>query len=72
MTEPLDIEKNFLSVKKRIATACEEAGRDPNEICLLAVSKTKPIEMVNSANLTGQIHFAENYAQDFKKIPHFG
>ena len=40
------------------------AGRDPSTITLLAVSKTKPVEMIRTAHAAGQIAFGENYLQD--------
>ena len=36
-------------VKKNIENACETAGRSPQEITLIAVSKTKPVEMLKEA-----------------------
>lgn len=47
-----------------ITKACLEAGRDPEEVRLLAVSKTFPIAAVTEANQTGQSDFGENYLQE--------
>ena len=33
-------------VKKNIEEACDTAGRSPQEVTLIAVSKTKPVEML--------------------------
>lgn len=52
------------TVQNRIARACEQAGRNPADITLLAVSKTKPIEMVNAYAKLGLKHFGENYVQE--------
>ena len=51
-------------VHDRITKAAIEAGRDPDSIGLLAVSKTKPASMVREAYTAGQQTFGENYLQD--------
>ena len=56
--------KNLFQVRKRIGDACAASGRNPSEITLLAVSKTKPLEMIKQAYASGQIDFGENYLQD--------
>lgn len=68
MREP--IEPNLIKVRARIEQACRQSGRDPNSVNLLAVSKTKPVEMIEIALNCYQYHFGENYLQDaLKKIP---
>ena len=37
------LKDNYDAVVKKIADACERAGRNPEEITLIAVSKTKPL-----------------------------
>ena len=59
-----DIANNLAIVQQRIASAAENAQRDPQTIALLAVSKTKPIEMIEEAYAAGQRCFGENYLQD--------
>jgi hypothetical protein len=44
--------------------AARAAGRDPADICLLAVSKSWPIEIVREAVQAGQTKFGENYLQE--------
>ncbi len=51
-------------VRARIATACARAGRDVQEVTLLAVSKTFPPEAVREAAAAGQRAFGENYIQE--------
>ncbi len=51
-------------VKQRIAAACERVGRSPDEVTLLAVSKTFPFSRIEEAYAAGQVHFGENYIQD--------
>lgn len=48
----------------RILKACEEFGRDPAEIRLLAVSKRHSLEAVREALAAGQIEFGENFVQE--------
>ena len=51
-------------VKDRIGRAAVAASRDPAEVSLVAVSKTKPPSAVREAYLAGQRDFGENYAQE--------
>jgi pyridoxal phosphate enzyme (YggS family) len=52
------------AVKQRIAAAAREAGRAPQEITLLAVSKTFPAQAVREAWAAGQRAFGESYVQE--------
>lgn len=52
------------AVKGRIANAAQNAGRNPAEIALLAVSKTFPAEAVRAAWALGQRAFGESYVQE--------
>lgn len=58
------IRDNLQSVRARIARACSRAGRDVNEVTLLAVSKTFGPEAVRAAAEAGQRAFGENYIQE--------
>ena len=61
------------SVRGRIADACARSGRNPDDVCLLAVSKTFPPEAVDEAMRAGQSVFGENKAQEAAaKIPQCG
>lgn len=51
-------------VRDRIARAAEASSRDPGQIRLVAVSKTKPAAMIREAYALGQRDFGENYAQE--------
>lgn len=64
MTE--DICQNLETVQNRIRKACEEAGRSADEITLVAVSKTKPLENIEKAYNCGQFHFGENRAKELQ------
>jgi pyridoxal phosphate enzyme (YggS family) len=55
---------NISRLRERIKQACELACRRPESVKLLAVSKTKPVTMVEQAIAAGQLDFGENYLQD--------
>ena len=58
------IEKNLQTVQSRLAAACQAAGRNRSEVCLLAVSKTFDAGAVAQAHAAGQTEFGENYIQE--------
>lgn len=58
------IASNLQAVKARIAEAARAAGRLPESIQLLAVSKTWPLACVLEAAAAGQRAFGENYVQE--------
>ncbi len=60
------IASRLTQVKQRIAQACAAAGRDPDEVGLVAVSKTFPAEVVEQAWAFGHRDFGENYAQELR------
>ncbi len=55
---------NLRRVRERIANAAIKAGRLPEEVTLVAVTKTKPIEAVRAALAAGQAVFGENRVQE--------
>lgn len=58
------ITENIKDVRERIVAACERAGRKPEEVTLLCVSKTKPCEMIEEAYQYGERSFGENHVQE--------
>ena len=58
------VRENLEMVRKNIAAACKRAGRDVSEVTLLAVSKTKPISLIEDAIQCGQKEFGENKVQE--------
>ena len=60
----MSIRENLDRIRERIAAAALRAGRDPESIKLVAVSKTKPAAMVTEAARCGQSLFGENYVQE--------
>lgn len=61
------IRENLAEVRSNIAKACEKVGREPSEVTLLAVSKTRPVEMIREAMAAGQRAFGENYVQEIEE-----
>ena len=61
------VKENLKEVEEKITAACERAGRDRNEVTLIAVSKTKPMEMIEEAYSAGKRDFGENKAQEMKE-----
>jgi PLP dependent protein len=65
-----DLRENLDSLRRRIAAACERAGRDPSAVTLLAVSKGHSPETVKAAAALGLGCFGENRVQEARsKIP---
>ena len=58
------VKENLKIVEEKIAGACERAGRDRKEVTLIAVSKTKPVEMICEAMDTGIVTFGENKVKE--------
>ena len=59
-----EIGKNLETVRARIRAACKRAGRDPEDVTLIAVSKLKPYEDILEARASGAEDFGENYVQE--------
>src|SRR5882672_1322967 len=66
----MDLAENLNSIRQRIHAACARAGRNPDSVTLLAVTKGQPPEIVNEAAKLGLLLFGENKVQEAKaKIP---
>lgn len=66
----MSIAMNYAEVKSRMEAACVRAGRDPKEVTLIAVSKTKPVSMLMEAYEAGARAFGENKVQEItEKLP---
>jgi len=63
-THSANIAANIQQINTRIDELCHQYHRDPADIRLLAVSKTKPAEDIRSAFNAGQHCFGENYLQE--------
>lgn len=60
------IAERIAAVRERIAKAARRAGRGPDAVTLIAVSKIKPAADVLAAYEAGQRDFGENYVQEFR------
>lgn len=68
----ISIRDNILRVQERIAHAAVRAGRKPEDITLVAVTKTHPVAAILEAVFAGLNHFGENRIQEsIVKIPAF-
>jgi len=66
----MSIAQNLALVRDRLAAAARRAGRQPEDIALMAVSKTFPAERIREAYDAGLRLFGENRVQEFAaKIP---
>ncbi len=60
----------FHEIQRRVRAACERSGRDPKDVTLIAVSKTKPVSDVREAYEVGARDFGENKVQEIlEKYP---
>lgn len=58
------LKENLTNVENNIKKACERAGRSRDEVTLIAVSKTKPVEMLSEIYAEGVRDFGENKVQE--------
>jgi PLP dependent protein len=61
----MSIAENIAHVKERIRMAARRAGRNPDEITLMAVTKTFPADLIREAYAGGIRVFGENRVQEF-------
>lgn len=61
------VTENLKVVEEKIRKACERSGRERGEVTLIAVSKTKPVEMMEEAMESGIRVFGENKVQEILK-----
>lgn len=58
------LRENLEAVEKNIQLACEKSGRKREEVTLISVSKTKPVEMLQEVYDAGSRDFGENKVQE--------
>ena len=58
--------ERYNEVKKHVEEACKRVGRDPREVTVIAVSKTKPLEMVEELRKEKVLDFGENKVQEIR------
>ena len=66
MPSRTEIVANLARVRERVAHAAERSGRRPDEITIVAVSKTFPADAIRVAYDTGLRHFGENRVQEWE------
>ena len=64
MSETGFIAENIGRVRERMAQAAERSGRNPENICLIGVSKTRTVDEIGAAQAAGVTDFGENYIQE--------
>ena len=62
----MSIAENLSRVRSEVADACSKAGRKPDDVALMAVSKMHPVEMLLEAYNAGQRLFGENRVQEWQ------
>ena len=66
----MTIREHLQEIRIQMEESCRKAGRDPKEVTLIAVSKTKPVDMLQEAYQAGARQFGENKVQELLgKIP---
>ena len=58
------VAENYREVDRRVGEACARSGRNRKEVTLIAVSKTKPVELIREAVDAGADVFGENKVQE--------
>lgn len=58
------VTQQFHEIEKRVLDACMRSGRKPEDVTLIAVSKTKPVKMLTQAYEAGARDFGENKVQE--------
>jgi pyridoxal phosphate enzyme (YggS family) len=58
------LKENLAQVEENINAACKKSGRDRSEVTLIAVSKTKPVDMLRTVYDCGIRNFGENKVQE--------
>ncbi len=62
-----DIAANIADARQRIADACKRAGRSPDDVTLVAVTKTHPMEYIQAAIAAGIHDLGENKVQELQQ-----
>lgn len=61
------LKTNYENLLSNVAQICNSIGRNPNDIIIVAVSKTFPVEDIRALYKLGHIHFGENKVQELKE-----
>ncbi len=64
------VQENLKIVEEKVAAVCQRAGRNREDVTLICVTKTKPVDMLREAYEAGGRQFGENKVQEMKdKLP---
>ncbi len=64
------VQENLKIVEEKVAAACQRAGKNREDVTLICVTKTKPVDMLREAYEAGGRQFGENKVQEMKdKLP---
>ena len=63
----MQIAENLKDIQQKIQKAALDAGRAGDSVKLIAVSKTKPMELIDAAYAEGQMDFGENRVQELRE-----
>lgn len=61
------LEKNYLDVKEKIRDTCSKVDRDPDDIKIVAISKTFSFSRIMDLNNIGQVDFGENKVKELRE-----
>jgi len=64
--EPDTVRERVRSIRERITQACERAGRSAEDLTIVAISKTFPMQAIESGKRAGLDHFGENRARQLR------
>ncbi len=63
----MTLERDYFKVKENIRVICEKAGRNPEDIRIVAVSKNFPLPQILELNQYGQVDFGENKINELRE-----
>lgn len=73
LIDEVQMKSNLEAIQEQIQVSAKKAGRNPDEITLMAVTKTKPLEVMLTLSKLGLKCFGENYPDEIEeKIPSLG
>ena len=61
------LKENIEYIRKEIVRICEKYGRNPKDVTLIGVTKTKSAETINEAVDLGLMDIGENYVQELRE-----
>ena len=64
VTKTSNIQESLAAVQSQVEASAQKAGREPTSVQLLAVSKKKPLALIEAAWQAGQRAFGENYVDE--------